>query len=172
MEQAYLPVMLEARESLPALEQVIVVDGDAPEGTIALADLEGSNPDFDATAAASEVTGDDIATLIYTSGTTGPPKGVEIPHRALMCTERSYQEVLALQPRIALHLLAAGGPHRRAQLRPLHPGRLRGHDHLRAEPARDHRLPATGAARLVLRGASDLGEDEGRRRGEARAPAR
>ncbi len=98
VEQAYLPVMLEARESLQALEHVIVVDGDAPEGTIALADLEGSNPDFDAAAAASEVTGDDIATLIYTSGTTGPPKGVEIPHRALMCTERSYQEVLRFNP--------------------------------------------------------------------------
>ena len=98
VEQAYLPVMLEARKSLPALEHVIVVDGDPPEGTIALADVEGSSPGFDAAAAASEVTGDDIATLIYTSGTTGPPKGVEIPHRALMCTERSYQEVLRFKP--------------------------------------------------------------------------
>ena len=163
VEQAYLPVMLEARESLPALEQVIVVDGDAPEGTIALADLEGSNPDFDATAAASEVTGDDIATLIYTSGTTGPPKGVEIPHRALMCTERSYQEVLRFNPgsRFVSWLPAAHIAERNCA----HyiPVVYAGTDHLRAEPARDHRLPATGAARLVLRGASDLGEDEGRR---------
>ena len=30
VEQAFLPVMLEARESLPGLEHVIVVDGDAP----------------------------------------------------------------------------------------------------------------------------------------------
>jgi long-chain acyl-CoA synthetase len=98
VEQAFLPVMLEARKSVPALEHVIVVDGDAPEETISLADVEGSNPGFDATAAASKVTGDDIATLIYTSGTTGRPKGVEIPHRALMCTERSYQEVLHFNP--------------------------------------------------------------------------
>src|ERR1043165_2925487 len=36
VEQAFLPVMLEARKSLPGLEHVIVVDGDAPEGTVAL----------------------------------------------------------------------------------------------------------------------------------------
>ena len=42
------PVMLEARKELPGLEHVIVVDGEAPEGTLALADVEGSNPDFDA----------------------------------------------------------------------------------------------------------------------------
>ena len=41
VEQAFLPVVLEARAELPQLEHVIVVDGDAPEGTIALADVEG-----------------------------------------------------------------------------------------------------------------------------------
>ena len=50
VEQAYLPVMLEARKALPGLEHVIVIDGDAPEGTIALADVEGSNPEFDVAA--------------------------------------------------------------------------------------------------------------------------
>ena len=39
--------MLEARKELPGLEHVIVVDGEAPEGTLALRDVEGSNPDFD-----------------------------------------------------------------------------------------------------------------------------
>ena len=47
--------MLEARNSLPGLEHVIVVDGEAPEGTIPLADVEGSNPEFDAAAAAAAV---------------------------------------------------------------------------------------------------------------------
>src|SRR5450755_3586878 len=36
VEQAFLPVMLEARRNLPGLEHVIVVDGDAPEGVLAL----------------------------------------------------------------------------------------------------------------------------------------
>ena len=34
--------------TLPGLAHVIVVDGEPPEGTISLADVEGSNPDFDA----------------------------------------------------------------------------------------------------------------------------
>ncbi len=36
VEQAFLEVMLQARTELPGLEHVIVVDGDAPEGTVAL----------------------------------------------------------------------------------------------------------------------------------------
>src|SRR5690242_18776006 len=32
VEQAFLPVMLEARRNLPGLEHVIVIDGEAPEG--------------------------------------------------------------------------------------------------------------------------------------------
>jgi acyl-CoA synthetase (AMP-forming)/AMP-acid ligase II len=40
-EQAFLPVVLEARMELPNLEHVVVVDGSAPEGAMALADVEG-----------------------------------------------------------------------------------------------------------------------------------
>jgi len=35
-EQQYLPQIMQAREHVPQLEHVIVVDGDPPEGTIAL----------------------------------------------------------------------------------------------------------------------------------------
>ncbi|MBV9309702.1 MAG: acyl--CoA ligase, partial [Solirubrobacterales bacterium] len=47
VEQAYLPVMLEAQQGLPELDHIIVVDGEAPEGCISLSEVEGSNPDFD-----------------------------------------------------------------------------------------------------------------------------
>ena len=47
VEQAHVRALLEARKDLPGLEHVIVIDGDPPEGTISLADVEGSNPDFD-----------------------------------------------------------------------------------------------------------------------------
>jgi long-subunit acyl-CoA synthetase (AMP-forming) len=94
VEQAFLPVVLEARRNLPGLEHVIVVDGDAPEGTLALADVEGSDPEFDAAAAASEVEPDDVLTLIYTSGTTGHPKGVQLTHRAIMFTASEVREVI------------------------------------------------------------------------------
>src|ERR1035438_680133 len=46
-EQQYLPQVLEARKELPGLAHVIVVDGEAQRGTLALSDVEGTNPDFD-----------------------------------------------------------------------------------------------------------------------------
>ncbi|HWF54889.1 MAG TPA: long-chain fatty acid--CoA ligase [Solirubrobacteraceae bacterium] len=94
IEQAYLPVVLEARKSLPALEHVIVVDGEAPEGTIALADVEGSNPGFDAAAASAAIQPDDVLTLIYTSGTTGHPKGVQLTHKAIMFTAAAIEQIV------------------------------------------------------------------------------
>ena len=63
---------------------MIVVDGEAPDGTLALADVEGSNPDFDVEASVAQIQPSDVLTLIYTSGTTGPPKGVQLMHRNLL----------------------------------------------------------------------------------------
>jgi long-chain acyl-CoA synthetase len=83
-EQQYLPQVLEARAGLPGLEHVIVIDGDAPEGTLALSDVEGANPDFDVEASVAQIQSTDVLTLIYTSGTTGPPKGVQLIHRNLL----------------------------------------------------------------------------------------
>ena len=96
VEQAFLAAVLEARRSLPGLEHVIVVDGDAPDGVLALAEVEGSNPDFDAAAAAAAVSPEDLVTLIYTSGTTGHPKGVQLTHRAAMFTAYKVRELLEL----------------------------------------------------------------------------
>ena len=98
VEQAFLEPVLAARANLAQLEHVIVVDGDAPDGTTALAEVEGANPDFDVAAAAGEVTADDVLTLIYTSGTTGHPKGVQLTHRAVMFTVRSVEQVLEFPP--------------------------------------------------------------------------
>jgi long-chain acyl-CoA synthetase len=94
VEQAFLGAVLEARRNLPALEHVIVVDGDAPTGVLALKDVEGSDPDFDAQTAAGEVSPDDVLTLIYTSGTTGHPKGVQLTHRAVMSTANNVRSVI------------------------------------------------------------------------------
>ncbi|MGA9857489.1 MAG: AMP-binding protein [Solirubrobacteraceae bacterium] len=99
VEQAFLPAMLAARAQLPQLEHVIVVDGEAPDGVLALADVEGGAPEgFDADAAAAAVTPEDILTLIYTSGTTGHPKGVQITHRAGMFTARKVRELIEFPP--------------------------------------------------------------------------
>jgi long-subunit acyl-CoA synthetase (AMP-forming) len=97
VEQAFLPVFLEARKNLPALEHVIVVDGDPPDGTIALSEVEGSDPDFDPASVAG-VGPDDVLTLIYTSGTTGPPKGVQLSHHNVMFAAKGIEEMISLEP--------------------------------------------------------------------------
>jgi long-chain acyl-CoA synthetase len=97
VEQAFLPVVLEARKNLPLLEHVIVVDGESRAGTVALADVEGSDPDFDAVGAAASVMPDDVLTLIYTSGTTGHPKGVQLSHHNIMFTAKAIEEIITLE---------------------------------------------------------------------------
>jgi long-chain acyl-CoA synthetase len=83
-EQQYLPQVMQARADLPGLRHVIVVDGEAPDGTLALSDVEAMNPDFDVEASVASIEATDVLTLIYTSGTTGPPKGVQLIHRNLL----------------------------------------------------------------------------------------
>jgi len=93
VEQEFLAVILEAREELPELEHVILVDGEAP-GTIRLDEVEGSNPEFDVAAAAAGVAADDVLTLIYTSGTTGPPKGVQLSHKNVMVSAAAVEQII------------------------------------------------------------------------------
>jgi long-subunit acyl-CoA synthetase (AMP-forming) len=101
IERQFLDNFLIARQDLPELEHLIVIDppDDAPpEGTLALADVEGTNPDFDVEASAARVQPDDVLTLIYTSGTTGPPKGVELAHRNLLTAVQSIEDMVELEP--------------------------------------------------------------------------
>ncbi|GIW41773.1 MAG: putative fatty-acid-CoA ligase FadD [Candidatus Binatia bacterium] len=92
VEAKYLDRFLEAKRSLPALEHLVVVDGDAP-GAIALSELEEKNPAFRGRELLREIRPEDLLTLIYTSGTTGPPKGVQITHRNLMAVVRGLNAI-------------------------------------------------------------------------------
>jgi long-chain acyl-CoA synthetase len=94
IERAHLDAVMRAREDLPDLEHVIVIDGQGEPGTVALAEVEGADSDFDIEAAAREVRPDDLLTVIYTSGTTGPPKGVQLSHRNVLSVIRSYREII------------------------------------------------------------------------------
>jgi long-subunit acyl-CoA synthetase (AMP-forming) len=94
-EQAHAQKILAVREAVEGVEQVVVVDGDPPPGTMSLEDLASSrSPGFDFEAAWRAVQPDDVLTLIYTSGTTGPPKGVQITHANICETVRSYDELI------------------------------------------------------------------------------
>jgi len=93
VEKALLPNVLAARRELPALERVVLLDGEEA-GTVPLGEVEGSNPRYDVEAAWRAVTPEDILTLIYTSGTTGPPKGVQLVHRNIMACARALRELI------------------------------------------------------------------------------
>jgi long-subunit acyl-CoA synthetase (AMP-forming) len=94
IEEAFLDAVQTARADLPALETVIVLEGERGEGTTAWDEVEGADPGFDVEAAVREVGPDDLLTLIYTSGTTGPPKGVELVHRNLLAAVQSAAEII------------------------------------------------------------------------------
>jgi long-chain acyl-CoA synthetase len=94
-EQAHADKILAVRDAVEGVEQVVVVDGEPPPGTISLDQLaEGGAGDFEFEAAWRAVQPEDVLTLIYTSGTTGPPKGVQITHANICETVRSYDEVI------------------------------------------------------------------------------
>jgi long-subunit acyl-CoA synthetase (AMP-forming) len=91
----FLPRVRVARQSLPDLEHVIVIDGD-PE-TDGLARLESAaEGGFDFDGAWRAVGPEDPVTLIYTSGTTGPPKGAEWAHRTVMAQLRALAAALPM----------------------------------------------------------------------------
>jgi long-chain acyl-CoA synthetase len=93
-EQGLLAGALEARKELPDLEHVIVVDGEAPEGVLALDEVAAAESDFDVEASVATIGPDDLITLIYTSGTTGPPKGVQISHRNVIAALSAIEELI------------------------------------------------------------------------------
>ena len=80
-------------DMLPPLDTVVVL-GEAREGTVAWADVEGAESDFDVEAAWRAVEPEDLLTLIYTSGTTGPPKGVQLVHRNLLAAVESIESMI------------------------------------------------------------------------------
>ncbi|MEN8184871.1 MAG: AMP-binding protein, partial [Myxococcota bacterium] len=96
IERAFFERFMKARQNLPDLEHVVVIDGEGEQGTLTLADVEGRGQDFDLEASVSRLAPDDLLTLIYTSGTTGPPKGVQLTHRNLIAACVALDENLQL----------------------------------------------------------------------------
>ena len=94
-EQQFLPQVMEAREQLPQLEHVIVVDGGGASGDAAAArEVEAMSEGFDVEASVAQIEPTDVLTLIYTSGTTGPPKGVQLIHRNLLAACDGLEELI------------------------------------------------------------------------------
>ena len=69
------------RESLPALQQVFLVDGAPEHDEVDFHKaLQQASPEFET----AKTSAHDPAIIIYTSGTTGPPKGALHAHRYLL----------------------------------------------------------------------------------------
>src|SRR5262249_9214759 len=98
--------LLSQRPHLPALKQVIVIDGEgsADGWVVSYADLKAKGRAHDQTSPggfekiATEVRKDALATLVYTSGTTGQPKGVELTHDCWISTAECIELAGLLRP--------------------------------------------------------------------------
>src|SRR3954468_24952732 len=94
-EPQFLERLQEVQKRDNALEHIVVVEGDAPDGGLTLDELEASGEEgFDFDAAGKAIEPEDILTLIYTSGTPCNPKGVQITHRNIVETVRSYAQII------------------------------------------------------------------------------
>jgi benzoate-CoA ligase family protein len=82
-----LPAIEPIRGELPALEHLIVIGGEAPDGAHAYGELVAAQSDA---LAAERTHRDDYATLNYSSGTTGEPKGILHAHKDLPLTAQLW----------------------------------------------------------------------------------
>jgi len=87
--QTFLDRFLAVRDQLTTVRNIILLNGDAPEGVLGIEDDPGESVDLEASAALC--TPDQLATMIYTSGTTGPPKGVMLTHANVAWTVESLK---------------------------------------------------------------------------------
>src|SRR3954466_6889860 len=94
VEELFLRQFRGARAELPELEHVVLLEGADGDDTLAWADVEATESDFDVEAAWRAVEPEDLITLIYTSGTTGPPKGVQLVHRNLMAATQGVEALI------------------------------------------------------------------------------
>ena len=92
--------LLRGSDPVPSLDTIVVLRGDAPEGTLAwdLFLAAGANVD-DREIAAREAatTGDTVSDIIFTSGTTGLPKGAMLTHGASVAAYDAWTTVVGLR---------------------------------------------------------------------------
>lgn len=85
---------------LPQLEQIVVLRGEAPEGTLTYREFLGRASEVSPAAAqerALSVDPDDIADVLFTSGTTGKPKGAMCTHSQNLRVFDQWSSIVGLR---------------------------------------------------------------------------
>jgi acyl-CoA synthetase (AMP-forming)/AMP-acid ligase II len=83
------------------IEQIVVLRGDVPDGTVAWTDVVAGGAAVDGaevSARAHAIGPDTMSDIIFTSGTTGKPKGAMLAHGPSVRAYDAWSDVVGLQP--------------------------------------------------------------------------
>ncbi|MBU2549743.1 MAG: AMP-binding protein [Proteobacteria bacterium] len=89
----FTDMMVELRPKLPALEHIVVIGGDAPEGMTGYDDLLDVGQKAMDSYVQEKVDPNDVSLLLYTSGTTSEPKGVMHTNNTIMWEAKSIRDI-------------------------------------------------------------------------------
>jgi len=96
----YVALLRDTDTKLPELAQIIVLRGDAPEGTLTYRKFLERASEVSETAAkerAATLGADDLADILFTSGTTGKPKGAMCTHGQNLRVYDQWSSIIGLR---------------------------------------------------------------------------